>query len=83
MSLTKIHDTGTLKRRHWIAVCTELALEEAMDVLQAYMSEYLAYFQMQRTFHVLIVSINLTVKNTFNHARHDVLTTLLKRFHGI
>jgi hypothetical protein len=32
MTLRKIEDTETVNRKHQIAVCGELVLEEAMDV---------------------------------------------------
>jgi hypothetical protein len=32
MTLRKREDTGNQKRKHWIALCGELALEETMDL---------------------------------------------------
>ena len=32
MALTETEDNGSWKRKHWIALCEELALEEAMDL---------------------------------------------------
>jgi hypothetical protein len=32
MTLRKTEDTETVKRKHQIALCVELVLEEAMDV---------------------------------------------------
>jgi hypothetical protein len=34
MTLRKCEDTGNRKRKHYIALCGELALEEAVDVSQ-------------------------------------------------
>jgi len=35
MTLRKREDSGTLKRKHYIALCGELDLEETLDLLQA------------------------------------------------
>jgi hypothetical protein len=35
MTFRKTEDIGTLKRKHYIALCGELALEETLDLLQA------------------------------------------------
>jgi hypothetical protein len=32
MTLRKQDDTGNLKRKHWVAFCGELALEEAVEL---------------------------------------------------
>jgi hypothetical protein len=32
MTLRKREDTGNLKRKRWIALCGEFALEEAMEL---------------------------------------------------
>jgi len=35
MTLRKREDIGILNRKHYIALCGELALEETLDLLQA------------------------------------------------
>jgi hypothetical protein len=32
MTLRKREDTGNWKKKHWIALCAEFALEKAMDL---------------------------------------------------